>query len=286
MDLHRRASNKNASHKNAVLTQDTTHLIQRPRYQRRSPCQDPAGNRTTQRPPDHGKETKTAVVWSCLLFIRSGQNHQARHSEEGKKTRQTEEEVGRQHQRVDRPAVRQVPEGSGKQTKQKNQKQKRRKLVVKSSVVPQRPPRLRAKWRKGAFNCCSEISFSSRFSFRKLDSKSKNITIPPPTSFFLSFGAEYHAVSSIILLRKKKKKSRCCAVYFYCYMRGKSCPGNTSELHVQRCVRQEGKKEDGKRGGGRKEGRQRERERQRDRQWFSGRGEGKTSPLVVCQQTE
>ena len=206
MDLHRRASNKNASHKNAVLTQDTTHLIQRPRYQRRSPCQDPAGNRTTQRPPDHGKETKTAVVWSCLLFIRSGQNHQARHSEEGKKTRQTEEEVGRQHQRVDRPAVRQVPEGSGKQTKQKNQKQKRRKLVVKSSVVPQRPPRLRAKWRKGAFNCCSEISFSSRFSFRKLDSKSKNITIPPPTSFFLSFGAEYHAVSSIILLRKKKKK--------------------------------------------------------------------------------
>ena len=39
-----------------------------------------------------------AVLWSCLLFIRSGQNHLARHSESGKKTRQTEEEVGRQHQ--------------------------------------------------------------------------------------------------------------------------------------------------------------------------------------------
>ena len=31
----------------------------------------------------------------------------------GKKTRQTEEEVGRQHQGMGRPGVRQVPEGSG-----------------------------------------------------------------------------------------------------------------------------------------------------------------------------
>ena len=60
---------------------------------------------------------QTAVVWSCLLFIRSGQNHLARHSERGKKTRRTKEEVGRQHQGVDRPGVRQVPEGSGEQGK-------------------------------------------------------------------------------------------------------------------------------------------------------------------------
>ena len=33
------------------------------------------------------------------------------------KTKQTEEEVGRQHQRMDRPGVRQVPEGSGEQGK-------------------------------------------------------------------------------------------------------------------------------------------------------------------------
>ena len=50
-----------------------------------------------------------------LPFIRSGQNHLAKHSEGGKKTRQTEEEVGRQHQGMDRPGVRQVPEGSGEQ---------------------------------------------------------------------------------------------------------------------------------------------------------------------------
>ena len=69
------------------------------------------------RPPDHFKETQTAVVWSYLPFIRSGQIHLARYSERGKKARQTEEEVGRQHQGMDRPRVRQVPEGSGEQGK-------------------------------------------------------------------------------------------------------------------------------------------------------------------------
>ena len=60
---------------------------------------------------------KSNVVWSCLPFIRSGQNHLARHSEKGKKTGQTEEEMGRQHQGMDRPGVRQVPEGGGEQGK-------------------------------------------------------------------------------------------------------------------------------------------------------------------------
>ena len=75
------------------------------------------GNWTTRRPPDDRKETQTAVVWSCFPFIRSGQNHFARQSKRGKKTRQTEEEVGRQHQGMDRPGVRQVPQGSGEQVK-------------------------------------------------------------------------------------------------------------------------------------------------------------------------
>ena len=50
-----------------------------------------------------------------LTIIRSGQNHLARHSGRGKKTRETEEEMGRQHQGMDRPGVRQIPEGSGEQ---------------------------------------------------------------------------------------------------------------------------------------------------------------------------
>ena len=72
---------KNTSHGNEVLPQDTTHLIQRPCYQRGSSCHNPAGNRTTRGPPNHRKETQTAVVWTCLSFIRCDQNHLARHVE-------------------------------------------------------------------------------------------------------------------------------------------------------------------------------------------------------------
>ena len=57
------------------------------------------------------------MVWSCLPFIRFVQNHLARHSERGKKTRKTEEEVGRQHQGMDRPGVLLVPEGNEEQGK-------------------------------------------------------------------------------------------------------------------------------------------------------------------------
>ena len=128
MDTHSRASKKNTSHGNEVLLQDTMHLLKSSCYEQ-SPCQDPTGNRTTGRTPDHCKEMQTAVVWTRLLFIRSSQNHLARHSEGGKKTRQTEEEVGRQYQGMNRPGVRQVPEGSGEQKKW-------RKLVAKSSEVP------------------------------------------------------------------------------------------------------------------------------------------------------
>ena len=89
----------------------------RPCYQEGSPCQDPASNRTRRIPADHRKETQIAVVWSCHPFIRSGQNHFARHSERGKKTRQTDEEVEREYQGMDMPGVRQVLEGIGQQEK-------------------------------------------------------------------------------------------------------------------------------------------------------------------------
>ena len=107
---------KKPSHGNEVLSQDTMHLIQRPFYKQRSPCQNPAGNQTTPRPPDHRKETQTEVVWTCLPFIGSGQNHLARLSERVKKTRQTKKEVGSQ-QGMNRPGVHQVPDGGGEQRK-------------------------------------------------------------------------------------------------------------------------------------------------------------------------
>ena len=115
MNPHSRVPKKNTSHGNEVLPQDTTHHIQRLCYQRGSPCQESAGNWTTRRPPDDREEPQTAVVWSYFPFIMSGQNHLPRHSGRGKKTKQTEEEVGRQHHGMDRPGVRQVPDCSGVQ---------------------------------------------------------------------------------------------------------------------------------------------------------------------------
>ena len=106
------------------------HLKQRPCYQRGSPCQDPSGNWTTQRPPDNRKDTQSALVWSCFPFVRPGQNHLARHSERGKQTRQREEEVGRQHQGMDRLEF-------GKSQREVENREKWRKLVSKSSVVSQ-----------------------------------------------------------------------------------------------------------------------------------------------------
>ena len=82
------------------------------------------------------KETQTAVVRPCPLFIRSGQNHLARHNEWGKKTRQTEEEMGRQHS-----------EWIGlefiKSQRAVENREKWWKLAAKSCVVLQRPSHLR-----------------------------------------------------------------------------------------------------------------------------------------------
>ena len=67
------------------------------------------------------KETQTDAIWTCIPFIRFVRNHLARHSESGKKTRPTEEEMGRQHQGIDRPGARQVPEGSGELKKKEEE---------------------------------------------------------------------------------------------------------------------------------------------------------------------
>ena len=136
MDPHSRAPTKNTSHGNETLPKYTTHLVKRPCYQRGSACQDPAGNWTTRRPLDHRKKMQTAEVWSCLQFIRSGQNHLVRHSERRKKARQTEEEV---EDNVRKWTCLEF----AKSQKAVENREKWRKLVVKSSVVPQRPSWLR-----------------------------------------------------------------------------------------------------------------------------------------------
>ena len=76
------------------------------------------------------KKTRTEVVWSCFPFIRSGQNHLARHSEGGRRQ-------GRQKKWWEDN----IREWAGLEVVAKSQRavenrEKRRKLVAKSSVVP------------------------------------------------------------------------------------------------------------------------------------------------------
>ena len=49
-----------------------------------------------------GQETKAKMVWPCLKVFWFSKDNPSGHSERKKKKRQTEEEVGRQYQRVDR----------------------------------------------------------------------------------------------------------------------------------------------------------------------------------------
>ena len=69
---------------------------------------------------------QTAVVLSCLLFIRSGQNHLARHSERGKKKRKRWEDSIREWTGLECSRSHRAVEN----------REKLRKLVAKSSVVP------------------------------------------------------------------------------------------------------------------------------------------------------
>ena len=86
-----------------------------------------------------GPHKDLLTIWPCLPFIRSGQNYLARCSERGKKTRQTEEEVGRQYWEWTGLEV-------AKSRRAVENREEWRKLVAKSSVVPQWPSRLRDRW--------------------------------------------------------------------------------------------------------------------------------------------
>ena len=133
---HSTAPKKITSHGNEMLPRVTVYLIQRLCYQRGSPCQDPAGNRTTRRPPDNRKETQTAVVWSCLRS--TGLAKTILHGVVKGGTRQ-----GRQRKRLEDNIREWTGLDFAKSQGAVENREKWRKLVAKSSVVPQRPSQIR-----------------------------------------------------------------------------------------------------------------------------------------------
>ena len=109
------------------------------RSQQESPCQDPARNWTTRRSPDDRKETQTAVAWSCLPFIRSGQTILQGTVKGGRRP-------GRQRKRWEDNIRKRTGLEFGKSQRAMENREKWRKLIARSSVVPQRPSRLRDRW--------------------------------------------------------------------------------------------------------------------------------------------
>ena len=108
---------KNTNYGNEVLTQDTTHFIQRLCYHKKACAKIQQAIRPHQDLLTTVKRRK--LKWYGHVSHSSGL---AKTISQGtmkgrKKTRQTEEDLGRQHQGMDRPGVRQVPEGSGEQGK-------------------------------------------------------------------------------------------------------------------------------------------------------------------------
>ena len=111
------SSKKNTSHGNEVLPQDTIFSY-KDLVTNEEIC---AKIQQAIRPHEDLLATvkRRKLQWYGHVSRSSGlaKAINTRHGETGQKTRQTEAEVGRQHQGMDRPGVRQVTEGSGEQGK-------------------------------------------------------------------------------------------------------------------------------------------------------------------------
>ena len=138
MDPHSRAAKKNTSHGNEVLPQDTTHLIQRPCYQRgvRAKIQQAIGPH---------EDLLTIVKRRKLKWY----GHVSRSSGLAKTILQGTVKGGRRHGRQKKRWEDNIWEWTSlefaKSKRAVQNREKWRKLVVNSFVVPQKPSRLRSR---------------------------------------------------------------------------------------------------------------------------------------------
>ena len=136
MDPHSRAPNKNTCHGNEVLLQDTTHLIQRPCYQRgvRAKIQQAIG--------PHEElltfVTRRKLQWYGHISLSSGL---AKTIFQG--TVKGGRSQGRQRKRLEDNIREWTGLEFAKSQRAVENRGKWRKLVAKSSVVPHRPSQLR-----------------------------------------------------------------------------------------------------------------------------------------------
>ena len=126
-----------------MLPQDTTHLIHRPCYQRGSPCQDQTCNRTTWNHKDLLTIIKRCKLqwYGCISRSLGLAKTILRGTVKGGRRR------GRQKQRWEDNITEWTGLEFAKSQRAEENKEIWRTLVVKSSVVPQRPSWWRDRWR-------------------------------------------------------------------------------------------------------------------------------------------
>ena len=93
---------KNAGFWGEKLPEAIEHFIWGPCYQWGGSQKEPNSHWRILRTPDPGQETKAKMFWPCLKVFWFSKDNPTGHSERKQKQRQTEEEVGRQYQGVDR----------------------------------------------------------------------------------------------------------------------------------------------------------------------------------------
>ena len=130
MDPYRRAPKKNTNHGNELLPQNTTYLIQRPCYQQGSPRQDPAGNRTTvkrRKLQCYGHVFRSSGLAKTVL-----QGTMKRGRRQGRQ-RKRWEDIIREWTGLE----------FAKSQRAVENREKWKKVVARSSLVPQQPSQLR-----------------------------------------------------------------------------------------------------------------------------------------------
>ena len=87
---------------NNTIQQRTRPMLPMKRLAKRGSQKDSSSHWRIRRTPDPGQEMKAKMDWPCFNISRFSKDNPPGHSERKKKNRQTEEEMGRQYQKVDR----------------------------------------------------------------------------------------------------------------------------------------------------------------------------------------
>ena len=155
-----------------------------PHYRRGSLCQDPEGNRTPRRPPDHRTSRSSGLAKTILQGTVKGGRRQCR-----------------QKKRWGDNIMKWIGLEFAKSQRAVENREKWRKLVVKSSAVPQRATRLRDKWSDVKCNLAKRLSLLSSLSlslqFCILNSFSLSLS-PLFLSLFLSLSISLSPVHASV----------------------------------------------------------------------------------------